>query len=157
VFVVVRDQTRREALADITRRLWRDHGREHAAAHVGQSLLREIDVATDIGFGGAPVLVVVAADTSAFAGASRGALGSSIYPAVQNLLLAAAALGYGSALTTLATVTAAEVRAVVELPDGIEPMAIVPVGRPSRALAPPRRAPVETKAHREHYGAPFVP
>jgi nitroreductase len=100
-------------------------------------------------------VVVVAADTSTGAGGSRGALGSSIFPAVQNLLLAAAALGYGSALTTLASFAADDVRAVVGLPNGVEPMALIPIGRPAVALGPSRRQPAREKAHLDRYGQPF--
>jgi nitroreductase len=82
-------------------------------------------------------------------------LPSSVLPAVQNLLLAAAALGYGSALTTLATMAASELGSLLELPEGVEPLAVVPIGRPARPLGPPRRLPVPAKAHRERYGQPF--
>ncbi len=72
-------------------------------------------------------------------------------PAVQNLLLAANALGYGSALMTLVTVAAAELRELVGLVDGIEPMAIVPIGRPARPLGAPRRISVGDKTYLDRY------
>ena len=77
--------------------------------------------------------MVVAGDTSR---CRRAALASSIFPAVQNLLLAAGALGYGTALTTLTTYAADDVRRIVELPEGIEPVAVVPIGGPPGALGP---------------------
>jgi nitroreductase len=153
VFVVVRDPARRNDIADLTRRLWQDGARASAEPRLDGRLLDEVDRATAAGFGGAPVLVVVAGDTRA--GTPRRALPSSVLPAVQNLLLAAAALGYGSALTTLATFAATELRSVLELPDGVDPLAVVPIGRPARPLGPPGRQPVATKAHRERYGQPF--
>ena len=153
VFVVVRDPARRAAIADLTRRLWQEGARAHAEARLDGRLLDEVDRATAVGFGGAPVLVVVAGDTRG--GTARRALPSSVLPAVQNLLLAAAALGYGSALTTLATFATPELRSLLELPEGVEPLAVVPVGRPARPLGRPRRQPVATKAHRERYGKPF--
>ena len=153
VFVVVRDAARRAAVADLTRRLWQEGARASAAARLDGGLLDEVDRATAAGFGGAPVLVVVAGDTRG--GTSRRALPSSVLPAVQNLLLAAAALGYGSALTTLATFAPAELQDVLGLPDGVEPLAVVPIGRPARPLGRPRRQPVAAKAHRERYGQPF--
>ena len=82
------------------------------------------------------MLIVVAANTVAV---HPRALASSMFPAVQNLLLAAAASGYGSALTTLVTVAATELRVAVGLPDHVEPVAVVPVGRPARPLGPSRR------------------
>jgi nitroreductase len=153
VFVVVRDPARRAAIADLTRRLWEDHARASAEARLDSRLLADVDRATAAGFGGAPVLVVVAGDTRG--GTSRRALPSSVLPAVQNLLLAAAALGYGSALTTLATYATAELGSLLELPEGVEPLAVVPIGRPARPLGPPRRLPVPAKAHLERYGQPF--
>jgi len=99
-------------------------------------------------------VVVVAGDTSR---CRRGALASSIFPAVQNLLLAAGALGYGTALTTLTTYAADDVRRIVELPEGIEPVAVVPIGVPARALGPSRRAPVATRAHLDRYGQDLLP
>jgi nitroreductase len=79
-----------------------------------------------------------------------------VFPAVQNLLLAANALGYGSALTTLTTVAADDLGPLLELPDGVTPLAVVPVGRPARTLGPPRRTPAATKTHRDRYGSPFA-
>jgi nitroreductase len=153
VFVVVRDAARRAAIAELTRRLWQDAARDHAEPRLDRRLLDEIDRATAAGFGGAPVLVVAAGD--ARGGTPRRALASSVLPAVQNLLLAASALGYGSVLTTLATTAADELRSLLELPDGVDPLAVVPIGRPARPPGPPRRRPVAEKAHRERYGQPF--
>jgi nitroreductase len=153
VFVVVRDRARRAAIAELTRRLWEGQARAHAEARLDRRLFGEVDRATATGFGGAPVLVVAAGDTRA--GTARRALPSSVLPAVQNLLLAAAALGYGSALTTLAAMAGPELRSLLDLPEGVEPLAVVPIGRPARPLGPPRRLPVAAKAHRERYGQPF--
>jgi nitroreductase len=80
-------------------------------------------------------------------------LPASIFPAVQNLLLAATALGLGSALTTLPVAFGDELRASLTLPTAVHPLAVVPLGWPAHPLRPPRRRPVSEKAHREHYGA----
>jgi nitroreductase len=72
---------------------------------------------------------------------------------VQNLLLAATALGLGSALMTLPLAFGAELSQAVGLPDELRPVAVVPLGLPSRPLGRPRRQPVAAKAHRERYGA----
>lgn len=148
-FVVVRDPDRRAELDELGRRLWRHGGHDASAGRLEPSLLTEVDQAIEAGFGAAPVVVVVAGDTSR---CRRAALASSIFPAVQNLLLAAGALGYGTALTTLTTYAADDVRRIVELPEGIEPVAVVPIGVPARALGPSRRAPVATRAHLDRYG-----
>ncbi len=80
-------------------------------------------------------------------------LASSVFPAVQSLLLAAAALGYGSALTTLAVQDPAGLAAAVALPPGVRPLAVVPVGRPAvplgrRGVARSARSPTSTPGAR---------
>jgi nitroreductase len=149
VFVVVRDAGQRRRIAELTRRLWEAGAGQRSRARLSAVLFAEVDGSVRSGFGGAPVLVVVAGDGRD--ATTRRTLAASIFPAVQNLLLAANALGYGSALMTLATVAAAELRELVGLVDGIEPMAIVPIGRPARALGPPRRTSAEDKTYLERY------
>jgi len=83
-------------------------------------------------------------------------MGESIFPAVQNLLLAASAVGLGSAMTTLPVVgDTTELRELLGLPDEVLPMAVVPLGWPARPLGPPKRQPLAEKAHRETYGTPW--
>lgn len=101
------------------------------------------------------MLVVVAGDGRD--GASKALLASSVYPAAQNLLLAAAALGYGSSMTTLAAQAPDALGALVGLPDDVRPFAVVPIGRPATPLGPPRRCPLREVAHLEVFGAPFPP
>ncbi len=152
-FVVVRDDALRTSLSDLARRLWAAGAREFAAARNTGRLFDEVDGAVERGHGGAPVVVIVCGDTGA--GAHARALASSIFPAVQNLLLAANALGYGSALMTLTTYGGDEFRSLLDLPEHLTPMAIVPLGRPARPLGPPRRRPVAESTYRERYGTPW--
>ena len=149
VFVVVRDPDRRRRIAQLTRGLWDGGAGQHSRPRLAADLFAEVDTAVRTGFGGAPVLVVVAGDGRD--AITRRMLGASIFPAVQNLLLAANALGYGSALMTLATVASAELRSIVELPEEIEPLAVVPIGRPARSLGPPRREPAADKTYIDRY------
>jgi nitroreductase len=115
-------------------------------------LFADVDQGLTGGIAAAPVLIVVGGDTRLVRSAW---LATSLFPAIQNLLLAANALGLGSALTTLATARAADVSAIVDFPPEIEPVAVVPLGFPARPLAPPRRLPVADKAWRERYGEPW--
>jgi len=62
-----------------------------------------------------------------------------VCPATQNLLLAATALGLGSARTTLATAMAKDLTETLHLPDHVKPMAVVFLGWPAKKLGPPRR------------------
>ena len=82
--------------------------------------------------------------------------GASIYPAMQNLLLAARALGLGATLTTRHLVFEAEVEAILGLPEGVHSYAIVPVGWPMGRFGPVRRAPLEEVVYLERWGAPFA-
>ena len=150
VFVVVREPATRASIGELARSLWDGTARAYAAPHLEPKMLAAIDKSMAAGFGGAPALIVVGVDMTS--GVHKGAVPSSIYPAVQNLLLAASALGYGSALTTLTTLVADQLRALVGLPDHVNPMAVIPLGRPARPLGPPRREPIATKAHRDRYG-----
>jgi nitroreductase len=62
--------------------------------------------------------------------------GSSIYPAVQNILLAARALGFGATLTTLYLNFEKEVEAALGLPTDWHSYAIIPIGYPMGRFGP---------------------
>jgi nitroreductase len=66
-------------------------------------------------------------------------------------MLAAGALGLGSALTTMPTAMRAELAELLGLPEHVVPMAVIPLGRPANALGPPRRNAVEQHVHRDRY------
>ena len=70
-------------------------------------------------------------------------------------MLAAGALGLGSALTTLATLQEDELRTLLDLPPAVRPMAVIPLGWPAAPLGSPRRLPVSDRTHRETYGRPW--
>lgn len=148
-FVVVRDDETRRALADLTRRTWEEGGREHSVGRLSDRLLAEVDHGAREGIGGAPVMIVVCGDTGR---GHAAALPASVFPALQNLLLAATAEGLGSVLTTLALVHADEVADVLGLPEEVRPMALIPLGWPAAAQGEARRRPLSEVAHRDRYG-----
>jgi nitroreductase len=76
----------------------------------------------------------------------------SIYPAIQNLLLAARAEGIGAALTTLPLWNQLGVRRLLGLPMSVEPIAIIPLGHPIGRYGPTTRTPIEDIAHLDRYG-----
>jgi nitroreductase len=81
-------------------------------------------------------------------------LGSSIYGAVQHLLLAARAYGIGGVLTTFHTAYEAEVRELLGLPEDAATMALVPLGYPARGRwAQPVRRPLEEVVHWDRWGS----
>jgi nitroreductase len=149
-FVVVRYPLSRERIGALTKRAWEEGGRAISRQRLSPALLADVDRGATGGVAAAPVQIIVCADTQR---GLEATVGSSIFPAVQNLLLAATALGLGSALTTIATSYRAELQALIDLPAHVWPVAVVPIGRPARALGPPRRDPFAAHTHRERYGA----
>lgn len=148
-FIVVRDPQARAELGDLTTRAWEAGGREFSRTRLDDKLMADVDAGATGGIAAAPVVIVVCADTE------RGlaqTVPSSIFPATQNLLLAATALGLGSALTTITTAFAAELRTLLGLPEHLVPVAVVPLGRPARPLGPPGRESFAAHTHRERYG-----
>jgi nitroreductase len=151
VFVVVRDPELRAAIGTLTARLWSGGARAYEEQRLAPGFLADVERGAMGGIAAAPVLVVVCGDTRLTV---EAALPSSIFPAVQNLLLAAHALGLGSTLTTL-PVVAGELSTLLELPPELVPLAVVPLGHLPKPLGPPRRRPVSEKAHLNRYGTPF--
>jgi nitroreductase len=88
------------------------------------------------------------------AGATRIA-GSSIYPAVQNIILACRAFGLGTVLTTIHAFFEDEVRAVVNLPPEVQTYALMPIGYPQGHHFTVKRRPVNEVACLDSYGKPW--
>lgn len=150
VFVVVREEAGRAAIGACNRRVWESGGRAYSEGRLTPQLLREVDEGALGGVAAAPVIVVVCGDTTV---GNERVIEASVFPAVQNLLLAATALGLGSALTTLPLAMGDEIRTTLELPDDVRPLAVVPLGWPDKPLGPPRRISFREKTHRDRYGA----
>jgi nitroreductase len=151
-FVVVRDATQRAAIGALMARAWETVGRDFSRDRLSPGMLAEVEGGATGGIAAAPVHIVVGADTHRGLDAT---VAESIYPAVQNLLLAATASGLGAALTTIALGYADELRALVAFPRHVRPMAVVPVGYPARPLGPSRRDPFGMHTHRDRYGEPW--
>ena len=81
------------------------------------------------------------------------ASGSSIYPAIQNLMLAARALGLGTALTTIHRWNEDKVREVLGIPESAETAALIPVGWPKGKFGAGPRLPVEAVTYWDSWGA----
>jgi nitroreductase len=87
------------------------------------------------------------------AGSTNPRLGSSIYGAVQQLMLAARAYGIGATLTTLYAGHEDDVRELLGLPPEALTMALIPLGYPARGRwAQPKRRPLEEVVHFDRYG-----
>lgn len=84
--------------------------------------------------------------------------GASIFPACQNLLLAARELGYGGVLTTWHLPAAQELAEILGLPDDVAIPAVIPLGRPQGRHGPVRRRPLTELVFDDEWGqkAPWV-
>ncbi|MEX0941690.1 MAG: nitroreductase family protein [Pseudomonadales bacterium] len=97
-----------------------------------------------------PVLIVACvsrrggAPDTFYAGVTAG---GSIWPSVQNLLLTARALGLGACPTTLPLQDRAAAKAVLNMPEHVEPICMIPVGYPKGKFGPVKRRPLEQIVH----------
>ncbi len=82
----------------------------------------------------APVWIVACLDHGT--GTPNRGSGASIYPAVQNMLLTARALGLGATLTTRHLMYEKETEAALGLPPGVHSYAILPIGYPMGKFGP---------------------
>jgi nitroreductase len=167
-FVVVRDPAVRAAIGERYRRAWDAGARLTDTTDADRDLRDRPHYARMMRAAGelaahlaeAPVLVVCCLDHRQLGpiAAPDGTLRSpvaayaSIFPAVQNLLLAARALGLGSTLTTLHRAFEDDLRRLLDVPDAVETVAVVPLGWPRDRFGPTRRKPVEEVAFAERWG-----
>lgn len=78
--------------------------------------------------------------------------GSSIYPAVQNIILACRGLGLGTVLTTIHTFFEDEVKEILGLPPEVQTYALMPIGYPDGKFGPIKRRPMSEVAYLDKYG-----
>lgn len=97
-----------------------------------------------------PVVVLVCLQRYRAAHPSEGA---SVYPACQNLLLAARALGYGGALTMWHQAVDVPLRELLDVPDGVVLAACITLGRPAGRHGPVRRRPLGELVFDDGWGA----
>jgi nitroreductase len=97
--------------------------------------------------GEAPVLLIPCAP------AGRVRVEASIYPAVQNLMLAARALGLGTTLTQVHREDEGELKAVLGIPDAVQTFAIIPLGYPTGRWGEAQRKPLEDVVFWDRWGA----
>lgn len=140
-FLVLRDATVRERFAPLYREAWwakrRDQGISGpedipASDRVARSAMR---LAGEIGH--APVIVVVCATAP-----GPGAM-ASVIPAVENLLLAARALGIGGTITTLHATVEERVRVLLGIPETAQIVYCLPLGYPRGRFGPTTRRPLD--------------
>lgn len=131
--LVIRDQAVKDALS---------YEYELAQAERAGRAAPSVEPSREGILAGAPVLVVPCVRVPGRTGRAGFQTGASIYPACQNLMLAARALGLGSVLTTTHRIRRQQVHDLLGIPETYESAAIIPLGWPDRAYGPNRRAPV---------------
>jgi nitroreductase len=81
--------------------------------------------------------------------------GASVYPAVQNVILACRALGLGTVITTNHLRCEDDVKAVLGLPPDVETFALMRIGYPLDRFAPVSRRPLHEVAHADRRAVPW--
>lgn len=160
-FVVVKEAAVKERLAAQYRRAWALYGRagkarvkdDETMSKVLGAVESQVEHFTDI-----PVLVVACLRGGKVPFAPQPAIAESsyygsIYPSVQNLLLAARSMGLGASLITLPLWSLTVARAALELPIRVQPCCIVPLGWPRGRYGPTTRKPVGDVVHLDRFGA----
>ena len=151
-FLVIRDPETKRQIADYYLRAWEQ---AYPGGSVGNTISTGVYASADHlarNMADVPVLIMACIERSG-PEATFG-LGGSIFPAVQNLLLAARGLGLGCALTSLHKRYDTEIKALLGIPDNFETAALLPVGYPEDGTryGPTRRAPVAEVSYREKWG-----
>jgi nitroreductase len=156
-FVVVKDRAVKAKLGTLNRRMFRIYGGIGRRMAAGDAkMLRLLDaVAWQADhFEDIPVLVVACLRgfRAGFPPIMATSYYGSIYPSVQNLLLAARAAGLGAALLTMPLWSTFAARRALGLPWSVTPCAVVPLGWPLGKYGPTTRRPVGEVVHVDRYG-----
>jgi nitroreductase len=148
-WIVVKDADKRRRLGDIYRETWAEVGKMYRASTSPDDTqtARILNSADHLGehMGEAPVIIIPA---------GQGADAASVFPGVQNLFLAARALGLGTTLTTIHKLRENEVRDILGIPEDVETFAMIPVGYPLGRWGEPKRRPIEEITYWDSWRAP---
>ena len=151
-FVVVTDPEQRRRLGEVYRAIGRKVIRDRALAsgelpdEVERVYRRAMILVEHLGEAAALILVALRG-TPPTTAAEGSAWFGSIYPAIQNLMLAARTRGLGTTLTTLHKLRENDVKAILGIPDAFETIALIPVGYPQGRWGRPLRGPSSAVTH----------
>ena len=155
-FVVLKDQAVRQHVGELYKRAWDASNLARLASHPDSSVARVYRSATYLArrMGEAPVLILACIQRG---GSSASLDGASIYPAVQNLMLAARGLGLGTVMTTVHRTHEAEIKAILGIPENVDTAALIPMGYPDppARFGPTNRRPVKDVAYLDRWGSRF--
>jgi nitroreductase len=158
-FLILRDDARRNVLAEAVRSISGDleSGLAEAEKLPTESArrMRRASVAFRHDVASAPVIIIpcLVNPTSPSKDIDSLWAGSSIYGAVQNMMLAARAQGLGTVLTTFNIALEDFIRKEFGIPEGARPVAVIPVGYPDgQNFGPTTRKPVESVTYWDGWG-----
>src|SRR5436189_4573071 len=156
-FVVLRDRAVKQQLGRLNRRAFALDSRIARRVAVRDAKMQRMIDAVQWQadhFEDIPVVIVACLRgfRPAFPPIAATSFYGSIYPAVQNLLLAARAAGLGAALITLPLWSTFLARRALGLPWTVTPCAVVPLGWPRGRYGPTTRRPVGEVVHLDRYG-----
>jgi nitroreductase len=152
-FVVVRDKETKARLREPMLRTWL--ARLAGSSGMSPRMKDVYDDATEMlsNTEKVPVIVYCCIDLNRV-GAGEEVRYASIYPAVQNLMLAAHSLGLATCLTIHGSTSARgepEVKKVLGIPDHVKIACLVYMGYPAVRLGPPKRKPVAKFIHNDKW------
>ncbi len=152
-FVVVRDPNLKARLKEPMLRTWLE--RLAGGSGMPQRMRDVYDDATEMirNTENVPVIVYCCVDLNRV-GKSEEVRYASIYPAVQNLMLAAHALGLATCLTvhgSTPTRGEPEVKEILGIPEQVKVACLVYLGYPAVRLGHPNREPIERFTHYDHW------
>ncbi len=151
-FIVVRDSEKKKKIAAWYLEAWNaTYGAAREAMAADPNAARMFASADHLARNLAEVPVLIIA---AIRGGDTGTspAGSYVYPAVQNLMLAARALGLGTTLTTLHRAHEDDVKQLLAIPDNVQTLALIPMGWPKGKFGMGPRRPVEEVAYWDKWG-----
>ena len=160
-FLVVRDPAKRARLGELYREAWGElvkvpyyasAAKEPPDSPAGKMLASARHLGEHLGEAPVLILACIAVDPGVAPSVTTGA---SIYPAVQNIMLAARALGIGSCLTTIHRFRDAQVKELLGIPPNIETAALIPLGYPLGKFGRPPRRPLGEVAFADRWGQAF--
>ncbi|RIL01809.1 MAG: nitroreductase [Proteobacteria bacterium] len=156
-WVVVKDRAVKAQLARRNRQAWSIYGWLGRRATRGDAKMQRLLDAVQWQaehFEEVPVVVVACLRgvRPVFPPVAATSYYGSIFPSVQNLLLAARAAGLGAALITLPLWSTFSVRRILGLPWNVTPCAVIPLGWPVGKYGPTTRRPVGDVVSLDRYG-----
>jgi nitroreductase len=154
-FMVIRDPDLRRQVGELYRQGFREtFPAERAASEPDPNrrrVIRSADHLAEHMGDEPPVLMLFCVERAPGSGTPSRTAGASVYPAVQNVLLAARALGLGGCLTTLHLRREAQVKDVLGIPENVDTYALLPLGYPATKHGPLRRRPVAEITHYDRW------